>query len=197
MVSDSSKTIGPDLNQGIPFTDILDGGMLTGRVGDEPVLLVRQGEDVFAIGATCTHYSGPLAEGLVVGDTIRCPWHHARFDLRTGAAIGAPALSPVSCYTAQREGGRVKVGKKCESASRLQLGRTPVSVAIIGTGAAGAACAEMLRAKGYEGPITLVGDEEPGPVDRPNLSKDYLAGNAPEEWIPLRTREYYQSIHVE
>jgi apoptosis-inducing factor 3 len=194
---DTTQLPGPDLRAGVDFGSLAENSPLLGHVDNEAVILVRRGEQVFAIGATCTHYSGPLADGLVVGDTIRCPWHHARFDLRTGAALGAPALSPVSCYTVQREGGRVKVGKKCESASRLPLGRTPASVAIIGAGAAGAACAEMLRAKGYEGPITLVGDEEPGPVDRPNLSKDYLAGNAPEEWIPLRTLEYYQSIHVE
>ena len=194
---DTTQLPGPDLRAGVDFESLAENSPLLGHVDNEAVILVRRGEQVFAIGATCTHYNGPLAEGLVVGDTIRCPWHHARFDLRTGAAIGGPALSAVSCYTVQRDGGRVKAGKKCETNTREPLGRTPASVVIIGAGAAGAACADMLRAKGYEGPITLVGDEEPGPVDRPNLSKDYLAGNAPEEWIPLRTREYYQSIHVE
>jgi NADPH-dependent 2,4-dienoyl-CoA reductase/sulfur reductase-like enzyme/nitrite reductase/ring-hydroxylating ferredoxin subunit len=194
---DTTQLPGPDLRAGVDFESLAENSPLLGHVDNEAVILVRRAEQVFAIGATCTHYSGPLAEGLVVGDTIRCPWHHARFDLRTGAAIGGPALSAVSCYTVQRDGGRVKAGKKCETNTREPLGRTPASVVIIGAGAAGAACADMLRAQGYEGPITLVGDEEPGPVDRPNLSKDYLAGNAPEEWIPLRTREYYQSIHVE
>ena len=74
---------GPDLTQGVLLADMRDGGMLAGRVGDEAVLLVRNGEDVFAIGARCTHYGGPLADGLVVGDTVRCPWHHACFSLRT------------------------------------------------------------------------------------------------------------------
>jgi apoptosis-inducing factor 3 len=194
---DTTQLPSPDLKAGVDFDSLAENSPLLGHVDNEAVILVRCGQQVFAIGATCIHYSGPLAEGLVVGDTIRCPWHHARFDLRTGAAIGAPALSPVSCYTVQREGNKIKVGKKCETGARPQLSRTPSSVVIIGAGAAGAACADMLRAQGYEGPITLVGDEEPGPVDRPNLSKDYLAGNAPEEWIPLRTREYYQSIHVE
>jgi len=194
---DTTQLPGPDLRTGVDIESLAENSPLLGHVDNEAVILVRRGQQVFAIGATCTHYSGPLAEGLVVGDTIRCPWHHARFDLRTGEAIGAPALSPVSCYTVQRDGNKIKAGMKCEPASRPQLTRTPASVVIIGAGAAGAACTDMLRAKGYEGPITLVGDEEPGPVDRPNLSKDYLAGNAPEEWIPLRTREYYQSIHVE
>jgi apoptosis-inducing factor 3 len=111
MVSDSGKTIGPDLTQGIPFTDLLDGGMFSGQVGNEPVLLVRQGEDVFAIGALCTHYSGPLAEGLIVGDTIRCPWHHACFSLRSGNALRAPALNPLSCWHVVRQNGVVFVPK--------------------------------------------------------------------------------------
>src|SRR5260370_6022633 len=194
---DTTQLPGPDLAAGVDFESLAENSPLLGHVGSEAVILVRRGQEVFAIGATCTHYSGPLAEGLVVGETIHCPWHHARFNLRTGEAQGAPALSPVSCFTVQREGGKVKAGKKCEANTRVPLGRTPASVGIIGAGAAGAACADMLRARGYEGPITLVGNEEPGPVDRPNLSKDYLAGAAPEEWIPLRTSEYYESIRVE
>ena len=80
---------------------------------------------------------------------------------------------------------------------RVACKLNPSSVVIVGAGAAGAACADMLRAKGYAGPVTLAGDEEPGPVDRPNLSKDFLAGTAGEDWIPLRTREYYESIKVD
>jgi len=80
---------------------------------------------------------------------------------------------------------------------RVPFPLNPSSVVILGAGASGAACADMLRAKGYAGPITLAGDEEPSPVDRPNLSKDFLAGTAQEDWIPLRTREYYESIQVE
>jgi apoptosis-inducing factor 3 len=152
---------------------------------------------VFVFGATCTHYGGPLAEGLVVGETIRCPWHHARFSLRTGEAEAAPALNPVSCFIVQRAGGKVRVDRKQDVTFQVACPKNPESVVIIGGGAAGASCADMLRRKGYNGPIALVGDEEPGPVDRPNLSKDYLAGKAPEDWIPLRTRDYYESIHVE
>jgi len=152
---------------------------------------------VFVFGATCTHYGGPLAEGLVFGETIRCPWHHARFSLRTGEAEAAPALNPVSCFIVQRAGGKVRVDRKQDVTFQVACPKNPESVVIIGAGAAGASCADMLRRQGYNGPIALVGDEEPGPVDRPNLSKDYLAGKAPEDWIPLRTRDYYESIHVE
>ena len=191
------KPEGPDLRSGVPLENLAENVPLLGHADGEAVILVRQGENIFATGATCTHYGGPLAEGLVVGETIRCPWHHARFSLRSGAAEGAPALNPIACFTVQREGATVKVGRRRDADFKVQCPRNPESVVIIGGGAAGAACADMLRIKGYRGPVTLVTDEEPGPVDRPNLSKDYLAGTAPEDWIPLRTREYYQSIQVQ
>ncbi|MGE5277335.1 MAG: FAD-dependent oxidoreductase [Acidobacteriota bacterium] len=194
---DGSRPAGPDLKAGVPFESLRENSPLLGHVDGEAVILVRAGAEVFALGASCTHYGGPLAEGLVVGETIRCPWHHARFGLRTGEAEGAPALSPVACYAVEREAGIVRVAGKREPPVPAPRPDGPASVVIVGAGAAGAACADMLRAKGYEGPITLVGDEEPGPVDRPNLSKDYLAGSAPEEWIPLRTRDHYESARIE
>ncbi len=193
----AQQTSGPDLRSGVDIESLAENSPLLGHVDGEAVMLVRQGENIFATGATCTHYSGPLAEGLVVGETIRCPWHHARFSLRSGEAEGAPALNPIPCFVVQREDGKVRVDRKRDVDFRVACPLNPTSVVIIGAGAAGAACTELLRNKGYGGPITLVGDEEPGPVDRPNLSKDYLAGTAPEDWIPLRSREYYESIHVE
>jgi NADPH-dependent 2,4-dienoyl-CoA reductase/sulfur reductase-like enzyme/nitrite reductase/ring-hydroxylating ferredoxin subunit len=188
---------GPDLKSGIDLESLVENSPLLGHVDGEPVILVRQGENIFAVGATCTHYNGPLAEGLVVGETIRCPWHHARFSLRTGEAEGAPKLNPVACFGVRRKDGKVRVDRKRDVSFEIACPQNPDSVVIIGAGASGASCVDMLRQKGYSRPITLVGNEEPGPVDRPNLSKDYLAGKAPEEWIALRTRDYYESIHVE
>ncbi|MES1258474.1 MAG: FAD-dependent oxidoreductase [Acidobacteriota bacterium] len=188
---------GPDLRAGVEFDRLAENEPLLGHFDGEPAIVVRQGEQLFATGAVCTHYGGPLAEGLVVGETIRCPWHHARFDLRTGEAAGAPALNPVSCFHVRRDDNMVVIDGKKTAEFRVPCPLNPSSVVIVGAGAAGAACADMLRAKGYAGPVTLAGDEEPGPVDRPNLSKDFLAGTAAEDWIPLRTREYYKSIHVE
>src|SRR5690349_22440867 len=103
---------GPDLSSGIPLGDLADGGMLLGHAEGEAVLLARRGDEIFAIGATCTHYSGSLAEGLLVEDTVRCPWHHACFSLRTGEPVGAPALNPVACWRVERSGGRVRVTEK-------------------------------------------------------------------------------------
>jgi apoptosis-inducing factor 3 len=195
-MGNASELKGPDLTAGVSAKEVVEGQPLLGQAHGEAVMLVRSGGKVFATSATCTHYSGPLAEGLVVGKTVRCPWHHACFDLETGLAAG-PALSPISCFDVSEEGGKLKVGKKRDPAQPKAPRSAPASVVIVGGGAAGAACAENLRRFGYDGPITLIADEPPGPVDRPNLSKDYLAGNAPEEWIPLRDEAFYREMKID
>ena len=188
---------GPDLTVGLSVSDLTENVPFVGHARGEAIVLIRIGADVHALGATCSHYGGPLAEGLVVGETLRCPWHHACFELRTGDAVGAPALNPVASYEVQRRGDRVVVGAKKSRTPPPPPPKSPAAVVIVGAGAAGAAATERLRDLGYGGPITLIGNEAPGPVDRPNLSKDYLAGTAPEEWIPLRTRKFYNKINVD
>jgi NADPH-dependent 2,4-dienoyl-CoA reductase/sulfur reductase-like enzyme/nitrite reductase/ring-hydroxylating ferredoxin subunit len=192
-----TELTGPDLKEGIPFDDLADGAMLGGHADGEAVLLVRRGNEIYAIGATCTHYSAPLAEGLVVGNTVRCPWHHACFDLRTGEAVRAPALSSVAVWDVERRGKKVFVTAKRTAPAPRPLPPPPESIGIVGAGAAGAAACEMLRKSGFTGAITVIGAEETLPVDRPNLSKDYLAGNAPEEWMQLRTPEFYSEQNIE
>ena len=198
------ESSGPDFAAGIPLNEILDGGMIAGHVRGEPVLLVRRGGDLFAVGARCTHYGAPLSEGLVVGDTVRCPWHHACFSLRTGEALRAPALNPVARWEVERRDGRVFVTRELPpDAAASPAARTgsdrpePSSVLIVGGGAAGHAAAEMLRREAYAGPITIVSADQAAPYDRPNLSKDYLAGTASEDWIPLRTPEFYADHGIE
>jgi len=195
-MGDAPKVSGPDLAAGVAASDLVDGKPLLGHVGDESVMLVKRGGEIFATGATCTHYSGPLAEGLVVGDTVRCPWHHACFDLRTGEAVKAPALNPIACYAVERAGELIKVGGK-RAAPPAPAVTEPERIVIIGAGAAGHAAAEQLRLRGYKGQVVMIGADSAGPVDRPNLSKDYLAGNAPEEWIPLRPGEWFGEHGIE
>ncbi len=84
MSDDAARPSGPDFASGIPSEQLLDGKSMAGHVGDDAVLLVRSGGRCFAIGAICSHYGGPLAEGLVIDGTVRCPWHHAAFRLDTG-----------------------------------------------------------------------------------------------------------------
>jgi NADPH-dependent 2,4-dienoyl-CoA reductase/sulfur reductase-like enzyme/nitrite reductase/ring-hydroxylating ferredoxin subunit len=197
-MSQEHKTVGPDLAAGIAPTEVPEGGMIGGHVGDENVVLARHDGELFAVGAKCTHYGGPLHEGLVVGDTVRCPWHHARFSLRTGAAVGAPALNAVACWHVETQDGRVFVRERATPAApRPRPTRSPASIVIIGGGAAGEAAAETLRREGYEGPVTILSDDDAPPCDRPNLSKDYLAGSAQPSWIPLRGPAFYRDQNIE
>ena len=198
-MADSDKALGPNLNEGIAIGTLQPGGMVLGRVGDEEVLLVRVGDELFAVGAHCTHYHGPLGEGLIVGDTVRCPLHHACFSLRSGEPLRAPALDPIACWKVERQGETVIVREKLQllSASVAARPHTPASVVIIGGGGAGLAAADMLRREGYEGPITMLSADDDPPSDRPNLSKDYLAGQAQDDWIPLRSPEYFTEQRIE
>jgi NADPH-dependent 2,4-dienoyl-CoA reductase/sulfur reductase-like enzyme/nitrite reductase/ring-hydroxylating ferredoxin subunit len=192
-----TKLTGPDLTRGVAADDVPDGGVLLGHAGGEPVIVVRRGGQFFAVSATCTHYGGPLADGRVVGEEIRCPWHHACFSLRTGEAVRAPALNPIACFDVEtREGNLVVLGKREPSTVR-RGNRGPASIVIVGAGAAGNACAEALRREGYAGPLAMIGAESTPPVDRPNLSKDYLAGNAPEEWMTLRGEDFYRDHDID
>jgi apoptosis-inducing factor 3 len=197
MAEASSELEGPDFEKGCDTENVREGEMLLGHAFGEPVLVARRGDDLFAIGATCTHYGGPLAKGLMVDCTVHCPWHHARFDLRTGEAIAAPALNDVACYKIEKRGEQFFVTGKMDKKLEHKPKSSPASVVIIGAGAAGGAAAEMLRREGYDGPVTLIGADESLPYDRPNLSKDYLAGNAPEEWIPLRPPEFYREQKID
>ena len=193
MAEDNADPSGPDLTQGIALATLPENAMLAGHVDGEDVLLVRRGTEIFSISPHCTHYHGPLADGLVVDGTIRCPWHHACFDLRSGEALRAPAFEPLTCWRVEEEEGRIFVREKLPGPSPKPrgTGRAPGKIVIVGGGAAGFAAAEMLRRLDYRGEVVMVSDDTAPPVDRPNLSKDYLAGSAPEEWVPLRPDAYY------
>jgi NADPH-dependent 2,4-dienoyl-CoA reductase/sulfur reductase-like enzyme/nitrite reductase/ring-hydroxylating ferredoxin subunit len=203
MGSTQSNVLGPDLAMGIAADDVPDGHMLLGHVDQDPVLLARRGDEFFAISAACSHYGGPLAQGLMVEDTVRCPWHHACFSLRTGEALRAPALSPVACWNVERRNGEVFVwNRKAPPRPQTRSGAataagSPEKIVIVGGGAAGFAAAETLRREQWGGSIVMLSDDDASPVDRPNLSKDYLAGNAPEDWVPLRPDSYYADNGIE
>ncbi|NDV76591.1 FAD-dependent oxidoreductase [Burkholderia cenocepacia] len=195
--SDASSR--PDLTQGIALDDLADGAMIEGHVGDAAVLLVRRGDELFAVGAQCPHYGGPLAEGLLVGDTIRCPWHHAAFCLRTGAMERAPALDGLPCWRVERRDGRAVVvdARPAAVPPALKAAGLPASVVIVGGGAAAIAAAVTLRQEGYPHAITLLSADADPPYDRPNLSKDYLAGTAQADWLPLRAPSFYAEQRID
>jgi NADPH-dependent 2,4-dienoyl-CoA reductase/sulfur reductase-like enzyme/nitrite reductase/ring-hydroxylating ferredoxin subunit len=198
MADEQAPPSGPDLTKGVLTADFT-GETLLGHVGDQDVLLVRSGGEIFAIDAHCSHYHGPLAEGLVVGHGIRCPWHHACFDLRTGEATRAPALSPLTIWQVEHENGRILVRRKREQPKpgRKTSVDAPDKIVIVGGGAAGFAAAEMLRRRDFKGSIVMLSEDSAAPVDRPNLSKDYLAGSAPEDWVPLRPDSFYKEAGID
>jgi apoptosis-inducing factor 3 len=193
--------VGPDLSLGVPVSQLADGNMLAGHVGEHPVLLARRNAEWFAVDARCSHYSGPLPEGLMVGETVRCPWHHACFSLRTGQSLRPPGLNDLSRWRVEQRGEKVFVIGKLPSGEARSPGAVPgrrlESVIVVGAGAAGECAAETLRREGYEGPLTLYDPDPDAPYDRPNLSKDYLAGNASEDWIPLHPPEFYTDRGIE
>jgi NADPH-dependent 2,4-dienoyl-CoA reductase/sulfur reductase-like enzyme/nitrite reductase/ring-hydroxylating ferredoxin subunit len=198
MADQQKPPAGPNLSQGVAASD-LKGETLLGHVGDVEVLLVRSGAEIFAIDAQCSHYHGPLAEGIVADGGIRCPWHHACFDLRTGEAVRAPALSPLSVWQVEHESDRIFVRRKREQPKAQGKGSSgaPGKIVIVGGGAAGFAAAEMLRRQNYGGSIVMLSNDNAAPVDRPNLSKDYLAGSAPEDWMPLRPDDFYKEANID
>jgi apoptosis-inducing factor 3 len=193
----------PDFSSGVSIDHIPEGSLIQGKAGGEDAVLVRRGEEFFAVGASCTHYGGPLAKGLVVGDELRCPLHHACFSLRTGEALRPPAFDAIPCWRVERIGQSVFVreklpaqtGKRAVASTKPR--RPPVSVLIIGGGGAGLAAAHTLRQEGYDGPVTIISADDFAPYDRPNLSKEYLAGSAPDEWLPLRPPDYYSARHID
>jgi len=192
-----------DLKAGIAIEALADGAIVKGHVGDEDAILVRRGQGYFAVGGACTHYHAPLADGLIVGDTIRCPMHHACFSLKTGEALNAPALDPIATWRVEVALGKACVREKLDppkpptGSPGVASTKAPRSIVIVGGGAAGLAAADMLRREGYSGPVTMVSADDVAPYDRPNVSKDFLAGTAPEEWMPLRDAQYYMARQID
>ncbi|MGH8870871.1 MAG: FAD-dependent oxidoreductase [Acidimicrobiia bacterium] len=196
-MGEETKAIGPDLvNEGISSESMELNTPAKGQVDDKQVIVVRTEDGLRAVAGSCTHYGGPLGDGLCVGGQVHCPWHHAIFDLTTGEAVGGPALNPIRVYEPSERDGRVYVTGPVDAPIPDRVPPvTPTSVVIVGSGAAGAAAAETLRRLGYANPITLIGEEPP--IDRPNVSKDYLAGTAPEEWMPLRSPDFYREHDID
>ncbi len=172
--------------------------MVSGHVGGDEVILARAGGEYFAVGARCTHYKGRLARGLLVGDTVRCPLHHACFSLRTGEALTAPAFDPIARWRVEVAGDAAFVREKLAAAPAPAAPlASPASILIIGGGAAGSAAADMIRREGYQGPVTIVSADSDLPVDRPNLSKEYLSGDAEDDWLPIWSKDQYAERNIE
>jgi NADPH-dependent 2,4-dienoyl-CoA reductase/sulfur reductase-like enzyme/nitrite reductase/ring-hydroxylating ferredoxin subunit len=190
------KIEGPDLANGLPLAEIRKSGLIAGHVGGEPVLVAAVGEEIFALSGKCTHYGGPLGRGVVDGDKVRCPWHHACFSLRTGEALGAPAFDPVAPWRVERSGETVIIREKMPKASPAPRVPADATFLIVGGGAAGFAAAERLRREGFGGEVVVLTADPDLPVDRPNLSKDFLAGKAPEDWVFIKPASFFKERDI-
>lgn len=206
MASEGADDKGIDFkNDGVARASLADPSMTAGHFDDDAILLALNNGRLFAVGAICTHYGAPLVDGILVGDTVRCPWHHACFALETGEAIRTPALDPVECWTVEERDGKVYITGHRESDSdeqnktaRPETGQAlPQKVVIIGGGAAGNAAAEMLRRDGYGGSIAMITSDPVLPYDRPALSKELLAGQMEADQILLRDQRFYMDHDIE
>src|SRR5690606_39070970 len=200
MAHDSDPLPGPDFACGVPLASIPRDGVLAGRVGAADVLLVRLEDGVHAVGAHCTHYGAPLAEGRLADGHVHCPWHHACFDLRSGAASRAPAFAPLGRWRTEIIDGIVHVREPLPAPAAPSPPRDralPRQVVIVGGGAAGYAAARRLRDRGFDGSVTMLSADGDVPVDRPNLSKDFLAGTAQPEWLPLQEAADYTAQGID
>jgi NADPH-dependent 2,4-dienoyl-CoA reductase/sulfur reductase-like enzyme/nitrite reductase/ring-hydroxylating ferredoxin subunit len=201
MAQSDTPPPGPDLSLGVPLSGLPESGLLAGHVDGAPVLLARLDDGIHAVAGACTHYGGPLAEGLLVGDEIRCPWHHACFSLRTGKALKAPAFAALATWRVDIVGDQVFVREQQEAVEATpdpaRTSAHPRRIVIIGGGAAAFAAATRLRDLGFDGTLTMLSADDDAPCDRPNLSKDYLAGTAPEDWIPLQSPEFYVERNID
>ncbi|HTP59081.1 MAG TPA: FAD-dependent oxidoreductase, partial [Spirochaetia bacterium] len=177
--------------------DLKDGSALLVKAGEDEVFLVRRGSAVHAIANKCTHYECPLNEGMLVGDVVTCKCHDARFDIRTGKVLSPPALNDLAVYPVRVEAGDVLLGPVQKARFPKAEGNDQRTFVIVGGGAAGNAAAETLRREGFAGRIVMVTAETDLPYDRPNLSKEFMSGDAKPEWMPLRSAKFYENQKIE
>src|SRR5437879_1669569 len=190
----------PDLSLALPAEAIEEGRTIAGHVSGKAVLLSRFNGRFFAIGGVCSHYGGPLAKGSCRSGVVRCPWHHSGFDLKTGEALDAPAITALDRYRVEVAAGAVFVREPLPAEPRSAIrpkATGPKRIVIVGGGAAGFAAADALRQRDYDGAIVMLSADGAAPYDRPNLSKDYLAGTAPAEWLPLAPPKFYSERGID
>jgi NADPH-dependent 2,4-dienoyl-CoA reductase/sulfur reductase-like enzyme/nitrite reductase/ring-hydroxylating ferredoxin subunit len=167
---------GPDFGAGLYLSEVPEGQFVSGSFRGQRVLLANNQGRYCALSATCTHLGAPLGDGILVEGRVHCPWHHARFSLETGEAVAAPAFDPLTRFGTSVQDGRVFVTEALESIPVSVAASPAPRVVIIGGGAGGYACAQLLVRSGFGGAVTVVSDDADAPYDRTFCSKQYLIG---------------------
>ncbi|MEP7291851.1 MAG: FAD-dependent oxidoreductase, partial [Chloroflexota bacterium] len=177
-----------------------DGEMKRIELEGKPVVIARAEGSYYAFGGNCPHWGAPLNEGLLRGHEIMCPWHHTCFDVRTAVRLEPPAFNDLARFPVRLDGGEVLVTLPNDNERQPQGRRDPEDgrhFIVIGGGAVGNSAAEELRRSGYRGAITILSSVDTPPIDRPNLSKDYMAGSSQPDWMPLRDQQWYADRDID
>ena len=184
--------------------DFEENNLKTVEVDGAKILIARTGGEFHALSAFCTHYGAPLEKGVLSDGKIVCPWHHACFNVRTGDMLDPPAMDALVSYEAWKDGDNLIVripenppGRRLPEMTRRDPEADDRTFVIIGGGAAGYSAAQALRENGFKGRVLMITRERRLPYDRPNLSKDYLHGEAKDEWMPLREDSFYAEHDIE
>jgi len=194
----------PEVVEGVvcQSDQVVEGQMKEVEMDGYKILLIREKGELRALSALCTHYGAPLIKGAYDGGgRIRCPWHGACFNTKTGDIEDFPGLDSLACHKVEERNGQIVVmadKRELVNGRRLQmpvevLENADVRVVVVGGGAAGHTAVETLRQEGYAGAITLVTREQHLPYDRPKLSKN-LAVKA--EQISLRKAGWYEKAKI-
>ncbi|MEO0497408.1 MAG: FAD-dependent oxidoreductase [Pseudomonadota bacterium] len=186
-------------HRAIALSDMPENEMVDVKVGGRDLVLVRRGNDVHALDGKCPHKGVPMSKGTIVGDQLVCGIHRAAFALHTGELQAPPACEALQRYDTRVDDGQVFVAVPGDGATdghgqqpvwpvpqMARRGDDPRHFIIVGAGAAGWRATETLRIEGFEGQITVVGDEHSGPYDRTDLSKAYLGASDTPSVTPLR-----------
>ncbi|EDO47566.1 predicted protein, partial [Nematostella vectensis] len=186
-------------------SDLQDGQMKTVELAEgKKALLVKENGTFYAVGHKCTHYGAPLASGALCRGRVRCPWHGACFNVKTGDIEDFPGLDSIPTFEVTVSGEDVIVradAEQFQSHKRVKaVACQPNSSAdkrtfvIIGGGGAGMKAAETLREEGFQGRVLLVAKEPHLPYDRPILSKKL--GAAADD-LKLRSADFFAEKGIE
>lgn len=175
-------------------------------VGDYDILLANVNGEVYAVENKCSHYKFALTKGALCEHRVRCPLHHACFDVRTGEQIEGPGMDGVARFEVSVAGDKISVSEEPVAtntphlngqAKALKRGADHYTYAIVGGGTAAAYAVESIREHDPEGSIVMFSQDELPPYDRTKVSKNFLQEDNNEQSLVLRDQDFYPRLGVD